>query len=90
MPDFDLTGELSLKIELHMLRPITEKVHSGNGPVSLVCSFDFDLEKKSLKKKSARPPLFPKKLWRTTKQLFSFRPNRCRLIVWSQLPDTGT
>ena len=37
MPDFDLTGELSLKIELHMLRPITEKVHSGNGPVSLVC-----------------------------------------------------
>ena len=37
MPDFDLTGELWLKIELHMLRPITEKVHSGNGPVSLVC-----------------------------------------------------
>ena len=36
MPDFDLTGELSLKIELHMLRPITEKVHSGNGPASLV------------------------------------------------------
>ena len=36
MPDFDLTAELSLKIELHMLRPITEKVHSGNGPVSLV------------------------------------------------------
>ena len=36
MSDFDLTGELSLKIELHMLRPITEKVHSGNGPVSLV------------------------------------------------------
>ena len=36
MPDFDLTGELSLKIKLHMLRPITEKVHSGNGPVSLV------------------------------------------------------
>ena len=36
MPDFDLTGELSLKIELHMLRPVTEKVHSGNGPVSLV------------------------------------------------------
>ena len=36
MPDFDLTGELSLKIELHMLRPITEKVHSGNRPVSLV------------------------------------------------------
>ena len=36
MPDFDLTGELSLKIELHMLRPIAEKVHSGNGPVSLV------------------------------------------------------
>ena len=36
MPDFDLTSELSLKIELHMLRPITEKVHSGNGPVSLV------------------------------------------------------
>ena len=36
MPDFDLTGELSLKIELHMLRPITEKVHSGNGPVSFV------------------------------------------------------
>ena len=36
MPDFDLTGELSLTIELHMLRPITEKVHSGNGPVSLV------------------------------------------------------
>ena len=33
---FDLSGELSLKIELHMLRPITEKVHSGNGPVSLV------------------------------------------------------
>ena len=38
MPDFDLSGELSLKIELHMLRPITEKVHSGNGPVSLVTS----------------------------------------------------
>ena len=38
MPDFDLSGELSLKIELHMLRPITEKVHSGNGPVSLVAS----------------------------------------------------
>ena len=36
MLDFDLTGELSLKLELHMLRPITEKVHSGNGPVSLV------------------------------------------------------
>ena len=36
MPDFDLTGELSLKIKLRMLRPITEKVHSGNGPVSLV------------------------------------------------------
>ena len=36
MHDFDLTGELSLKIEVHMLRPITEKVHSGNGPVSLV------------------------------------------------------
>ena len=36
MPDFDLSGELSLKIELHMLRPKTEKVHSGNGPVSLV------------------------------------------------------
>ena len=36
MPDFDLTGELSLKMELHMPRPITEKVHSGNGPVSLV------------------------------------------------------
>ena len=38
MPEFDLTGELfSLKIELHMLiRPITEKVHSGNGPVLLV------------------------------------------------------
>ena len=42
MPDFDLTGELSLKIELHMLRPITEKVHSGNGPVSLVqCSWQL-------------------------------------------------
>ena len=39
MHDFDLTGELSLKIELHMLRPITEKVHSGNGPVSLVESY---------------------------------------------------
>ena len=38
MPDFDLTGELSLKIELHMLSPIAEKVHSGNGPVSLVSS----------------------------------------------------
>ena len=41
MHDFDLTGELSLKIELRMLRPITEKVHShsydsGSGPVSLV------------------------------------------------------
>ena len=36
MPDFDLSGELSLKSELHMLRPITEKAHSGNGPVSLV------------------------------------------------------
>ena len=49
MPDFDLTGELSLKIELHMLRPITENVHSGNGPVSLVrygyleCCSDFQL-----------------------------------------------
>ena len=42
MPDFDLIGELSLKIELHMLRPITEKVHSGNGPVSLVkCTVDY-------------------------------------------------
>ena len=41
MPDFDLSGELSLKIELHMLRPITEKVHSGNGPVSLVLSEIF-------------------------------------------------
>ena len=41
MPDFDLTGELSLKIELHMLRPITEKVHSGNGPVSLVHIIDL-------------------------------------------------
>ena len=41
MPDFDLIGELSLKIELHMLRPITEKVHSGNGPVSLVQSQPF-------------------------------------------------
>ena len=39
MSDFDLTGELSLKSELHMLRPITEKVHSGNGPVSLVLHF---------------------------------------------------
>ena len=36
MPDFDLIGELSLKIKLHMLRPITEKLHSGNGQVSLV------------------------------------------------------
>ena len=36
MHDFDLTDELSLKIELHMLRPITEKVPSGNGRVSLV------------------------------------------------------
>ena len=48
MPDFDLTGELSLKIELHMLRPITEKVHSGNGPVSLVeyhaqCKYHFSM-----------------------------------------------
>ena len=42
MPDFDLSGELSLKIELHMLRPITEKVHSGNGPVSLVMSLGVD------------------------------------------------
>ena len=42
MPDFDLTGELSLKIELHMLRPITEKVHSGNGPVSLVARLILD------------------------------------------------
>ena len=40
MPDFDLTGEHSLIIELHMLRPITEKVHSGNGPVSLVLRYD--------------------------------------------------
>ena len=39
MSDFDLTGELSLKIELHMLRPITEKVHSGNGPVSLLSGY---------------------------------------------------
>ena len=38
MPDFDLTSDFSLKIELHMLRPITEKVHSGNGSVSLVNS----------------------------------------------------
>ena len=38
MPDFDLTGELLLKTKLHMLRPITEKVHSGNGPVSWVLS----------------------------------------------------
>ena len=37
MHDFDLTDELSQKIKLHMLRPITEKVHSGNGRVSLVC-----------------------------------------------------
>ena len=36
MHDFDLTDDFSLKIELHMLRPITEKVHSGNGRVSLV------------------------------------------------------
>ena len=36
MHDFDLTDELSPKVELHMLRPITEKVHSGNGRVSLV------------------------------------------------------
>ena len=42
MSDFDLTGELSLKIELHMLRPITEKVHSGNGPVSLVVRVNFN------------------------------------------------
>ena len=41
MPDFDLTCEPSLKIELHMLRPITEKVHSGNGPVSLVVGCEF-------------------------------------------------
>ena len=41
MPDFDLTGELSLKIELHMLIPITQKVHSGNGPVSLVHTYYF-------------------------------------------------
>ena len=49
MPDFDLTGELSLNIELHMVRPITEKVHSGNGPVSLVCCGfilgDFDYKR---------------------------------------------
>ena len=47
MPDFDLSGELSLKIELHMLRPITEKVHSGNGPVSLVrgSNLTFDLDR---------------------------------------------
>ena len=43
MSDFDLTGELSLKIELHMLRPITEKVHSGNGPVSLVLCANCDM-----------------------------------------------
>ena len=43
MPDFDLTGELSLKNELHMLRPLTEKVHSGNGPVSLVYRFPFQI-----------------------------------------------
>ena len=36
MFDFDLTDELSLKIELHMLGSITETVHSGNGRVSLV------------------------------------------------------
>ena len=41
IPDFDLTSELSLKIELHMLRPITEKVHSGNGPVSLALGVTF-------------------------------------------------
>ena len=40
MHDFDLTGELWLKIKLHMLRPITEKVHSGNGPISLVSRID--------------------------------------------------
>ena len=48
MPDFELSGELSLKIELHMLRPITEKVHSGNGPVSLVpipCNHTVDFGK---------------------------------------------
>ena len=39
MHDFDLTGELSLKIKQRILRPITEKVHSGNGPVSLVQTF---------------------------------------------------
>ena len=44
MPDFDLSGELSLKIELHMLRPITEKVHSGNGPVSLVPMSKADVQ----------------------------------------------
>ena len=38
MPDFDLTGELSLKIELAHAQIITEKVHSGNGAVSLVCT----------------------------------------------------
>ena len=43
MLDFDLTGELSLKIELHMLRPITEKVHSGNGPISLVQFYIYKL-----------------------------------------------
>ena len=51
MPEFDLTGELSLKIELHMLRPITEKVHSGNGPVSLVIH------------EISKNPFFAKKSW---------------------------
>ena len=48
MHDFDLTDELSLKIELHMLRPITEKVHSGNGRVSLVMGAGLRLTKKKI------------------------------------------
>ena len=42
MPDFDLTGELLLKIELHMLRPITEKVHTV-AMASFVSAIVFEL-----------------------------------------------
>ena len=69
MHDFDLTDELSLKIELHMLRPITEKVHSGNGRVSLVVRKSHTSEIRTahpyLKKKVECPP-------RKIKSLFTF------------------
>ena len=61
MPEFDLTGELSLKMELHMLRPITEKVHSGNGPVSLVpwpSNETFNLQNKNICFERGKPKIY--------------------------------